>query len=150
MAQYGVYEPEAEMDANNTIHEISVWFRGAVEVLKVNDLTVVLKEIYFTSRVPDSSVRLSSRVNTQYAFQILSRLQGVIINICHEHGIPYDIIEPKDWKDLMGITSRGIGTQKTEAIEYIEEALGCHADEDEIDAISMGYYYTIKNSNQKD
>ena len=153
LVQFGSYEPKYEMTTDERLYDIFKWLDNAVSTIlkkKPNkEIKVLMEDVYLQVSLGSGKKTFSNRDNNVLSFKVLSQLQGAIILFCQMRELEYEIIHHSDWKNTIGIKSTTKRNQKIEAMELIEEAFGEYADENEVDAICIGYAYTIeKNSSE--
>lgn len=73
--------------------------------------------------------------------KILARLQGAILYMCMQRGIPCSIIEPAKWRSKIGLTigpSVKRAELKRQAILHVKDKFGLDVVEDVAEAICIG------------
>lgn len=139
LVQFGSFEPEYKLNTDKRIAEIRLWLKNAIKTIGNIDL-ILLEDIQLQTRINGSNKYFTNQGNNVLTFKVLAQLQGVLINLCNELSLSYEIVSSSTWKSAIGITSSLRDNQKREAIEFVEEKYGLYADEDEADAVCMGYY----------
>lgn len=71
---------------------------------------------------------------------LLSKLLGMLENLCHSKKIEYIVIAPKTWKSICGIKGRKRKEQKENTINFVKENYQIEVIEDIADAISINHY----------
>lgn len=71
---------------------------------------------------------------------LLSKLLGMLENLCHSKKIEYIVIAPKTWKSICGIKGRKRKEQKENTVNFVKENYQIEVVEDIADAISINYY----------
>ena len=113
------------------------------------------EKIYDTikSSQPDLVVfeDISQRNNVKTLIK-LSRLQGMIMNICYEQDKDFLIYAPTTWRSIIGIPQ---GSQhkreelKKMAIDFIQQTYGIEVSDDVAESICIGLAY-LKQHNYKE
>lgn len=102
---------------------------------KFNIEKIILEDIQLQNNV-------SSNVVT---YKTLAEVIGVIIELCAELKLPYELIHSSSWKSSLNIKGRTRPEQKRNAQVYVFENFGQNVSQDESDAICIGAHYTKKN-----
>ena len=76
--------------------------------------------------------------NNVKTFKVLANVFGVILELCEELKIKYDIVSSNTWKSTLKIKGRNRAEQKKNAQLFVEETYGVHCTQDEADAICIG------------
>lgn len=147
LAQFGTFEPTYEESVDYKINEINKWFLNVINVVTNQTNTeyaivVVFEDPVLQTRIIGSNKYFDNKANNVFVFKSLSKLLGVLINSCIELNIDYELITPSKWKEKIGVTSQIRNQQKLEEAIIIEEAFGEFANEDEVDAVCIGFSYT--------
>ena len=103
LADYG--ELKATGDGDDRIYQMSCLIKNKIQEVKPD--AVYIENIQLQS----------GNVST---YQMLARLQGMIIWITKELAIPLEIIPPVTWKATIGICKGKRDEQKRKCIEYVE------------------------------
>ncbi len=86
----------------------------------------------------------SSVGNNVKTFKVLANVFGVILELCEELHVKYEIVSSNTWKSTLKIKGRGRAEQKRNAQNFVAETYGVHCTQDEADAICIGSHI-IKN-----
>ena len=81
-------------------------------------------------------------------YNMLARLQGMIIWISKELNIPLEIVPPVTWKASIGICKGKRQEQKAACIEYVESKYGIDLYESDDIADSIGILTYAMNNNE--
>lgn len=81
-------------------------------------------------------------------FQLLCWYQSMLIILCEQYQIPYDIIIASTWKKTLGVTGKYRRDQKASCKEIINRLLKIES-EDACDAIGIGYHYIEQNKPER-
>ena len=76
--------------------------------------------------------------NNVKTFKVLANVFGVILELCEELKIKYDIVSSNTWKSTLKIKGRNRAEQKKNAQLFVEETYGVRCTQDEADAICIG------------
>lgn len=82
-------------------------------------------------------------------FQTLARLQGVIMLVCHEAKIPFEICPTNTWRHACGVKGKSRTDRKRSMQLLVQQWYDVKVSEDEADAIGIGHYlvqYIQKNT----
>lgn len=140
LTHFGSFYPEKE-DIYERIYETVVWFERAIDNIKSKDLgslEVVFEDIALQISLGGNKY-FDNANNNVFTFRVQASLLGAMISKAIEMNVPFSIEKPSYWKEKLGIKSQFKNQQKIEAQIMIEELFGEYADEDEVDAICMGY-----------
>lgn len=77
--------------------------------------------------------------SNQFTYGQLSRLQGLLIDLCIEREQLYEVVPPTKWRTI-GIVGRKRAEQKASSIQFVKDNFGLNVNDDVADAINMGYY----------
>lgn len=77
-------------------------------------------------------------------FEVLARLQGVIIELCTELNVPYSVVPTNTWRGYVGVKGRTRADKKISAQELVRQAYGIEVTNDEADGILIGKYGSDK------
>lgn len=75
-------------------------------------------------------------------FQTLARLQGVLINLCFEQGIRYEICPTNTWRHHCGVKGRSRTDKKRSMQILIKQWYDISVSDDIADALGIGKYIT--------
>lgn len=119
--QYGTIKATGEGDER--IYEMAS---------KIKDKIIEVKP----DKVVAENIQLQSgNVST---YQMLARLQGMIIWITKELGVPLEIVPPVTWKASIGICKGKRDAQKKACLEYVESTYGVELFDSDDVADSIG------------
>jgi len=78
---------------------------------------------------------------------LLARLQGMIMRLCDQYQIAYEIYQPTAWRSILGFTQGQTKRKelKAQAMAYVEKSYGLHVGEDTCEAICIGLAH-LKNN----
>ena len=119
---WGVLEPARKKDVVNIrMEEMFFKIKGLIEATQ-----------------PDFLVMEGTQYqNNANSFNILSKLQGLIIAIAFLTNLGFYIVEPTCWKSFCKIKGRRREEQKAGSKQFAAETYGIIATEDEADAIGI-------------
>lgn len=78
---------------------------------------------------------------------LLSRIQGSVLGYCYEHGITIMIIQPTEWRSILGMKQgKNVARPnlKAQAKQFVKDIFGLTVTEDEADAICIGNAVELK------
>ena len=91
-------------------------------------------------------IQLQSSVgNNVKTFKVLANVYGIILELCEELKLKYEIVSSNTWKSTLKIKGKGRAEQKRAAQAFVQETYGVKCTQDEADAICIGSHM-IKNS----
>lgn len=73
-------------------------------------------------------------------FQTLARLQGVLMMVCHEQKIPFEICSTNTWRHSCGVKGKTRTDKKRSMQLLVKQWYDIKVTEDEADAIGIGYH----------
>ena len=135
LIRYGTYNTSYKDDGERN-HAIKVWLINMIANWKPD--FIGLEGIQYQQ---DKGPRMG--VTT---FEILARLQGVLIECCVEEGIPYEICPTNTWRHACGVKGRARADKKKSAQLLAKQWYDISVTEDEADAIGIGKYLTVKSN----
>lgn len=151
LVHFGFYEPPYQANAERRFFILAQWMERAIldiQSKRSRNIIVVFEDFSLQVRASGSTKFFDNRHNNVFTFKTLAQLLGALITKCFEMKVSYEIISPNEWKEALEIESVSRSQQKTEAICLVEEIFGEYADENEVDAICIGYAYIKKNSSE--
>lgn len=83
-------------------------------------------------------------------FQKLAWVQGALMRLCIQRGIPYKLIRPSEWRaecDFLKGNDKHRDNQKKIAQEWVKETFNKKCTQDESDAICIGYVLSKQEDN---
>ena len=75
-------------------------------------------------------------------FQTLARLQGVLMLVCHEAKVPFEICPTNTWRHDCGVKGRSRTDRKRSMQMLVKQWYDISVSDDESDAIGIGHYMT--------
>lgn len=96
---------------------------------------LVLEDIQLQSLVPGEP-----GLNNISTYRKLSYVQAVIMLVCVNNGLDFEIISSNTWKSSCGITGRNRKEQKKSAQEYVFKHFNVDEGEDIADSICLGVH----------
>ena len=136
LVDYGLINMGGESDINNRLYKMVDEIHSIIKQSQANQ--VVFEDV-------------SQRNNVKTLIS-LSRLQGMIMEICYQDNIDFLIYPPSTWRSIIGIT-QGASVKRSElkwqAIEYVNKHYNIKVTDDVAESICIGLAY-IKEHNFKD
>lgn len=83
--------------------------------------------------------------NNVKTFKVLANVYGVILELCEELKLKYEVVSSNTWKSTLKIKGKGRAEQKRAAQAFVLEKYGVKCTQDEADAICIGSHM-IKSS----
>ena len=77
-------------------------------------------------------------------FQTLARLQGILMEVCYERNIPFEICPTGTWRHACGVKGRTRSDRKKSMQIIVLNKYGLKVSDDESDAIGIGQYLSTK------
>ena len=74
-------------------------------------------------------------------FQTLARLQGILIDLCYENKIPFDICPPATWRNHCGVKGKTRNEKKMSMKNLAKQWYDITINDDIADAIGLGRYF---------
>lgn len=75
-------------------------------------------------------------------FQTLARLQGILMMVCHDAKIPFEICPTNTWRHSCGVKGKTRTDKKRSTQLLVKQWYDIKVSEDEADAIGIGKYLT--------
>lgn len=132
LVQYGIVEAKGEGDSR--IYDMANKLKHKIVEVKPDSIYI-------------ENIQLQAgNVST---YQMLARLQGMIIWITKELNIPLEIVPPVTWKSSIGICKGKRKDQKEACIKYVEDkySIDLYDSDDIADSIGILTYAMNKKEN---
>ena len=140
LAEYGCHDPSG--DYLERIVKLKHWFLQRIVDLKdlypKANIHVLIEEIQL-QKIPGTSQN-----ENVLTFKKLAYVQGMLILLCVEHGISYEIVPSSSWKSICGIKGANRTAQKKDAQRYLKEKYNLNVIQDTCDAICIGESYNLQ------
>lgn len=133
---------------------------GVVDLHLIKDTNVRFKRMYeelyklVEDENPDSVVIEDTQAQggNMSVFKLLCQLQGILIGAFYAKGIPFTIMTPSHWRNILGY-SQGPKVKRAElkqqSKDYAKEHFGVTGKEDMLEAICIGAAYCIEYCESK-
>lgn len=138
--KYGKLDPKGEL--MERILTLRDWVKDTIGTEKID--LVGIEEIQL-QQIPGTK----RDVNVA-TFKKLAYVQAILIELCIDLGIKYEIVPSTRWKSHLDIRGSKRAEQKKSAQEYITKKYGITPTQDECDAICIGLYLTQEKNNGLD
>lgn len=105
-------------------------------------------EQYQPDKIIFENIQLQNGGQNVGTFQKLAQLQGMIMILCEELQIPYEIVYASEWRkscDFLKGNDKHRNEQKKITQQWVKDTFGLKCTQDEADAICIGYHATIKS-----
>lgn len=136
---YSVYEDNKLIDygcitsaSQNLYKRIDVMVNGIKEILDKYSIN----HVYIEDVLPDD-VR-----HNQTVYKALTYLQGYILHLLDDYGLPHTFLTASQWRKACGIhTGRGIKREslKPRDVAFVKSQFGIDVNDDIADAIGIGF-----------
>lgn len=130
LVKYGTFSTSAAEDIDR-FARISAWLLSIINSYKPDYIGI--EGIQFQEEGGGQKMGIT-------VFQTLARLQGVLMMICHNAGIPFEICPTNTWRHHCGVKGKTRADKKRSTQLLIQEWYNIKASEDEADAIGIGRY----------
>ena len=136
---YGKFNPSGEL--MERIIKLRDWVK---DTIVAEDIAFVGIEDIQLQQIPGTK----RDVNVA-TFKKLAYAQAILVELCMDLGVEYEIVPSTRWKSYLEIKGAKRTEQKRNAQQYITEHYGVTPTQDECDAICIGLYLT-RNKNVLD
>lgn len=134
ITEWGILTPERKKDIVN---------------IRMREMFFKIYDLVKTSQ-PDFIVMEGTQYqNNINSFNILSKLQGIILSIAFLTNLGFYIVEPTCWKSFCKIKGRKREEQKADTKRFVAETYGIIATEDEADAIGIATWAVANITSEK-
>lgn len=79
--------------------------------------------------------------NNWLTMQVLCQVQGVLLQLIDEFGLPVEIVSPSSWQATCGIHARDRKTRKAGAAAFVQEKYGIVDAQDVYDSVCICFHY---------
>lgn len=122
----------------------------AIRLNKIRSKTKDLLQEYGANILVLEDIQLQPNVmNNVQTFKVLAQVQGVLMELGVEIGIPTYIVPSVTWKSKLGVKGKGRQEQKKNAQLFVENTYGAKVSSDTADAICIGTFKSKDLSNQQ-
>ena len=128
LVKCGIFSTTAEEDTARFI-EIKQWFVSMLTIWRPDH--VGIEGIQFQEKSGERAMGVT-------VFQTLARLQGILMLICAEQGIPLEVCTSNTWRHTCGVKGKSRADKKKSAQLLVKQWYGVTVSEDEADAIGLG------------
>ena len=125
VVHYGTYTTKGK-DEISRLHEMREWLFSAIKNWKPD--FIAIEGIQYQEQ---------AGVTT---FQTLARLQGILMDLCYEQGIPFEICPTNTWRNFCGVKGRTRADKKKSMQLLIKSWFDISVSDDIADAIGIGKY----------
>lgn len=125
LTSYGTYEVKTTEEAQR-FHEVNMWFISMIENWKPD--YVALEGIQYEKQMGVTT------------FQTLARLQGILMETCTQHSLPFKICHTGTWRSHCHVKGKARSDVKRSMQLIVKEWLDISVSEDCADAIGIGKY----------
>ena len=142
---YGCHDPSG--DYLERIIKLKHWFLQKVRDL--NDLYPNTKFKVAIEEIQLQKIPGASETENVVTFKKLAYVQGMLVLLCVEHNIDYEIVPSSTWKSICGIKGKNRTEQKKAAQQYVLEQYNLKVIQDTCDAICIGLALCKKDNKPK-
>ena len=125
LVRYGVYNSSSE-DEVKRFNDVKVWLTCMIENWKPD--IVAIEGIQYQQNFGVTT------------FQTLARLQGVLLDLCYELGIPCKVCPTNTWRAHCGVKGKQRNDKKRSMQLLVKQWFDISVTDDESDAIGIGKY----------
>lgn len=134
LSEFGCFDPSG--DYLDRIIKLKHWFLEKIAELKAAHpkakLKILIEEIQL-QKIPGTSQN-----DNVLTFKKLAYVQGILVLICKEQGLDYQIVPSSTWKSICGIKGANRAAQKKNAQKYVKSKYNLEVIQDTCDAICIG------------
>lgn len=130
LIKYGVFQTNLSDEAERIL-AVKMWLISMLYTWEPN--LIAIEGIQFQDN--DNKKKMGVTI-----FQMLARLQGVLINTCLEYGIRCEICPTPTWRNYSQVKGNHRADQKRSAQLIIKKSYDVSVTDDESDAILIGKY----------
>lgn len=127
LIKYGIFEATAKEDIER-FHQVKEWLLSMIENWKPD--IVAIEGIQYQQNFGVTT------------FQTLARLQGVLMELCYELGIPCQVCATNTWRAHCGVKGVSRSDKKKSMQLLVKKWYDVSVSNDEADAIGIGKYVT--------
>ncbi len=127
LIDYGIFEAQGETDTERAL-QIKQWLVSLIDQYQID--FVGIEGIQYQT---------AAGVTT---FEILARLQGVLMVTCLEEKIPFKVAHTQTWRLHCGVRGKTRVDRKRSMQLLVKQWFNIQPTEDECDAIGIGKYFS--------
>ena len=131
LVSYGVFEATGADDIDRFL-AIKQWFMSMLMNWKPDKVGMEGIQFQTTSN--------GQRTMGVTVFETLARLQGILMVVCAEEAIPYEICHSNTWRSYCGVKGRTRTDRKRSMQQLVKQWYDISVTDDESDAIGLGKY----------
>lgn len=132
LIKYGFKDFSIIKDLDERISNIKKWLNNLIK--ETNAEIFTMEDIQYQSN--------------QMVYKVLAEVLGVLANNFYEQELLYITIESSKWKSFCQIKGKERKEQKENSIKFVKDFFGIDVNEDEADAINIGWYSVNKIINK--
>ena len=125
LIKYGIFETSTEKEIER-FHQVKEWLISMIENWKPD--IVGIEGIQYQKNFGVTT------------FQTLARLQGILMELCFEMKIPFEICPTNTWRSHCGVKGQSRSDKKASMQRLIKDWFDISLSDDAADAIGIGKY----------
>lgn len=134
LIKYGIFQADESLNEADRLHEINVWFMSMLNNWKPD--IVGIEGIQYQEK---------SGVTT---FQLLARLQGILMETCIQANIPHKICPTNTWRAHCGVKGKTRSDKKRSMQLIVKDLFDISVTDDCADAIGIGKFVSEKHTKE--
>ena len=128
---YNTFETKS-LNEDARIHEVKEWLLSMIDTYKPD--LIAIEGIQYQQMIGITT------------FQSLARLQGVLIEVCFDLKIPYEVCPTNTWRAYCGVKGRSRSDKKASMQSLVKSWFDISVSDDCADAIGIGKYAAEKHA----
>ena len=134
LSEFGCHDPSG--DYLERIIKLKHWF--LTKVTELRDLNPNAKLQILIEEIQLQKIPGTSQNENVLTFKKLAYVQGMLVLLCEEQGLDYQIVPSSTWKSICGVKGANRTAQKKDAQRYIKSKYNLEVIQDTCDAICIG------------
>lgn len=145
LVKYGTFLAPENASEIERDYQIKMWVISLIHAWKPD--YIGLEGIQFQTSVNGQNSNYGMGVTT---FETLARLQGILMETCHELGVPFEICPTNTWRHFCGVKGKYRSDKKRSMQTLAKKWYDVNLTQDEADAVGIGRYISEKFHSQID
>lgn len=133
LVKYGVFSTHAGDEEIARCHEVKEWLVSMIKVWRPDK--VGIEGIQF-QQTADGHRTMGVTV-----FETLAHLQGILMDVCYESNVKFEVVSTNTWREYCRVTGRTRTDKKRSMQNLIKIWYDLNVSDDEADAIGIGKYF---------
>lgn len=130
LVESGIFEAVSN-NSMERVAKLKSWLKLMIK--KWEPDVVALEDIHLGKPGDSFSVGIQT-------FKVLAQLQGVLMNLLYEEGIPFILVFPSVWRSHCGVKGKTKSDLKRSMMEVVREEFNVEVTNDEAEAIGIGLF----------